>query len=157
MSKKENESWDSPENEVQSNWMKFNVPMEDKIFGVLLSKEQVTSQMQGREGQKVWRYDIKATERTSFHKLDENLKLVEEAIVIEPGDIYSVGGTAVIDRQMKNIRIGQMIGLKFIEEVPAKVKGHHPAKIVKVFAPKNPDGSPLMDDAVAAEHDFNAA
>lgn len=146
MAKKEQGGWDDPENEVQSNWMKFNIPLEDKIHGTLIAKRQVASQMQGKEGQKQWQYDIKTDEATVYHKLDEAMKLVDEPIHISPGEVYSVGGTVVIDRQMQNIKIGQIVGLKFIEEVPAKIKGHHPAKIVKVYAPKGEDGSPLMDD-----------
>jgi len=158
MSKK-NESWDSPENEVQSNWMKFNVSVADspegadKIFGTLVSKRQIKSNMPGKEGEIVNVYEIKASQETTFHVLDEKKKLVEEPIIITPGDVYSVGGTKVIDNQMRNIKIGQMIGLKFIEEQPSKTKGFAPAKIVKVFAPKNDDGSPKMDEAFLAERD----
>ncbi len=144
--------WDSPENEVQSNWMKFNVPLEDKIFGTLIAKRQIKSTMPGKEGEMVNVYEVKASENTSFHVLDEKKKVVEGAVEINIGDVYSVGGTKVIDNQMRNIKLGQAIGLKFIEEQPSKTKGFAPAKIVKVFAPKNDEGGPLMDDAWLAEN-----
>lgn len=138
--------WDSAENEIQSNWMKFNVPLEDKIYGTLVEKRTMKSSMPGKEGEIVNIYEIKASEQSSFHKLDDKKKLIEEPVAINVGDIYSVGGTAVIDRQMQNIRRGQIIGMKFIEEKAAKTKGFAAAKIVKVYAPKNADGTPLMDE-----------
>ena len=147
------ESWDNESNAVKSNWMKFNVPLEDKIFGTLIAKRKVKSNLPGKEGEMTNVYEIKASEATVYHMLDETKKLVEEPIQINPGDIYSVSGTAVIDRQMQNIRIGQVIGLKFIEEKPSKTKGFAPAKVVKVYAPKNDDGSPKMDEEFLAERE----
>lgn len=142
---KNKDSWDSPENEIQSNWMKFNVPLEDKIHGTLIEKRTMKSTMKGKEGELVNIYEIKADEESSFHVLDDKKRVVDEPVTINVGDIYSVGGTAVIDRQMQNIKKGQIIGLKFIEEKPSQTKGFAPAKIVKVYAPKGEDGKPLMD------------
>jgi len=146
MAKKQS-GWDSEENEVKSNWMKFNVPLEDKIHGTLIGKRTMKSTMQGKEGALVNVYEIKADEESVYHGLDEKKKLIEEPNPIKVGDIFSIGGTAVIDRQMQNIRVGQIIGLKFIEEKPSKTKGFNPSKIVKVYAPKGDDGEPLMDEA----------
>src|SRR3990167_2329717 len=100
---KKSTSWDNEANEVTSNWVKFNVPLEDKIFGTLINKKQVKSAMPGKEGQLTNVYDIKADEG-SFHTLDEKKKVVPEAVVINPNEFYSVGGTVVIDRQMTNIQ-----------------------------------------------------
>lgn len=150
--KEETGGWDSPENEVQSNWMKFNVPLEDKIHGTLVAKRVQKSSMAGREGEKQNVYDIKADEATTYHKLDEMKKLIDEPITINPGDIYSVGGTSVIDRQMQNIKVGQVIGMKFIEETPAKTKGYNPAKVIKVYVPKDENGQPLMDEEFLAQN-----
>ena len=142
MSKK---GWDDDSNAVASNWMKFNVPLEDKVFGTLIEKRTMKSTLPGAEGKVVNVYEMKVDE-ASFHTLDEKKRVVEEPIVLSSGDFISVGGTAVIDRQMQNIRVGQKIGLKYIEEKPSKTKGFAPAKIVKVFAPKNEDGTPQMDE-----------
>ncbi len=133
----------SESNEVQSNWMKFNVPLEDKVAGTLINKRTMKSTLS--EGKIVNVYEMKVDEGT-LHALDDKKKVVDEPIVLQAGDFVSVGGTAVIDRQMQNIRIGQKIGLKFIEEKPSKTKGFAPAKIVKVYAPKNEDGTPTMDE-----------
>jgi len=139
--------WDSEENAVQSNWMKFNVPLEDKIHGTLIAKRTMKSTMPDKAGELVHIYEIKADEESVFHALDDKKVLIPEPRPIRVGDIFSIGGTAVIDRQMQNIKVGQIIGLKYIEEKAAKQKGFNPAKIVKVYAPKNDDGSPLMDEA----------
>lgn len=156
---KEKTGWDDPANEVQSNWMKFNVSATedpegaDKIHGTLVRHFRQKSQMADREGEMQSVYDIIADEVTTFHKLDDEKKVVPEAIVINVGDVYSIGGTAVIDRQMQNIKLGQIIGLKFIELKKATVKGHSPAKIIKVYAPKNAEGTgPLMDEAWVAQN-----
>ncbi len=145
MAKPKQSGWDSDENEVQSNWVKFNIPLEDKIFGTLIGKRTMKSTMQGKEGQEVNVYEMKADEGL-YHVLDDKKRVVDEPVIVEPGSFLSIGGTAVIDRQMQNIRVGQKIGLKFIEERASKTKGFAPAKIVKVYAPKNEDGSAKMDE-----------
>lgn len=138
------QGWDSPENEVQSNWVKFNVPMEDKIKGTLLSKTLVASKIPGQEGKKVWNYELKADEGT-YHALDESKKVIDTPIEVVPGGFYSLGGTTTIDRQMKNVQVGQKIGLKYVEDQPNKTKGFNPTKIIKVYVLKDKDGAPLMD------------
>lgn len=156
MAKKTEEGgWDSPENEVASSWVKFNVPFldedggqnpaADKILGTLVAKKKVKSTLQGKEGTDAMVYELKGDEG-SYHTLDERKKVVEPAVRVESGAFYSVGGTVVIDRQMQNVRVGQKVGLKYIEEKPSKTKGFAPAKIVKVYTPKDADGNPLMDE-----------
>lgn len=154
MAKKE-EGWDSAENEVQSSWVKFNVPMKDRILGTLIEKRSVTSSLPGKEGQKTMVYELKADEG-SYHVLDESKKVVDEPVEVVAGGFYSVGGTNVIDRQMKNVLIGQKVGLKFIEESPSKTKGFAPAKIVKVYTFKEEDGSPKMDKDWLATQSLDA-
>lgn len=131
-------------NAVVSNWLKWNVPQEDKVMGTLMAKRTMKSSIPGREGELVNIYDLKA-DYGSFHILDDNKVLVPEPVVIEPESIWSIGGTNIIDRQMTNIKVGQKVGLKFTEQVPSKTKGFAPAKIIKVFTPKNDDGSHKMD------------
>jgi hypothetical protein len=57
-----------------------------------------------------------------------------------------IGGKASIERQMANIKIGQKVGFKFVDEKPSKTKGFAPSKLIKVFTPKNDDGSYKMDE-----------
>ena len=146
-------SWDDEKNEVQTNWMKFNVPGEDRIFGTLIAKNQIKSMIPGKEGELVNVYQIQAEEGLT-HRLDDNKEVIDDPIEIGDGDIWSVGGTIVIDRQMQNIRLGQIIGLKFIGKKASKTKGFAPAKIIKVYAPRDPNGSSLMDQEWVDANNF---
>lgn len=131
-------------NEVQSNWIKFNVVGEDKVMGTLISVRTVKSQIPGQESKDVKVYDIKA-DYGSFHNVDEAKQVIPEAVNVDPESMWSIGGKDIIDRQMINVKIGQKVGFKFTEQVPSKTKGFAPAKIIKVFTPKNEDGSFKMD------------
>lgn len=143
MTTKKIDDFDSA-NEVQSNWIKFNVVGEDKVMGTLISVRTVKSQIPGQEGKDVKVYDIKA-DYGSFHNVDEAKQVIPEAVNVDPESMWSIGGKDIIDRQMINIKVGQKIGFKFTEQVPSKTKGFAPAKIIKVFTPKNEDGSFKMD------------
>lgn len=151
MSKKET-NWDDEGNEVQSNWVKFNVPMEDKIFGTLIAKRIMKSTIPGKEDEDVNVYDLKA-DMGSFHELDDTKKIIPEAVTVNAGEIWSIGGKTGIDAQMRNIKIGQKIGFKFIDEKPSKTKGFAPAKNIRVYAPKNEDGTPQMDEEFLAQQE----
>lgn len=143
MTTKKIDDFDSA-NEVPSNWVKFNVEQEDKIMGTLVAVREMKSTLPGKEGELVKIYEIKA-DYGSFHEQDEKKKVIPEPIVIEEGSFWSIGGKPIIDRQMTNVKVGQKVGFKFTEEQPSKTKGFAPAKIVKVFTPKNDDGSFKMD------------
>lgn len=143
------ESWDDEGNEVASQWVKFNVPMEDKIFGTLIAKRQMKSSIKGKENEDVNVYDIQA-DLGSFHEADENKVVIPTPITVNAGEIWSVGGKVGIDAQMRNIKLGQKIGFKFIDTQPSKTKGFAPAKNIRVYAPKNEDGTPQMDDEFLA-------
>jgi hypothetical protein len=137
--------WDSPENEVKSNWIKWGVPMEDKLLGTLTRKWQSESQFDGKKGEMQNNYDFKI-EAGSFHDLDDSFKPVKDPTVLVAGDIWTVGGRVSMDNQMTNIKVGQIIGLKYVEEKKGK-KGRYPAKIIKVYVLKNDDGTLKMDTA----------
>ena len=137
--------WDSEENEVASNWMSWGVPVEDKIFGTLIAKRTMKSQLPGKEGELVNVYELKA-DKGFMHKLDAKKNPIEPGIEIAEGDIYNIGGKAGIDTQMRNIKVGQKVGFKFIDETESKTRGFAPSKNIKVFAPKNADGTPQMDE-----------
>lgn len=150
MTDKSPKSWDDESNEVQSNWVKFNVSHEtnkddaDKIMGTLISKRQMKSTIPGKEGELVWVYELKA-DSGSFHDIDVKKKVIEPAVIVKAGEIWSVGGKTGIDTQMRNIKIGQKVGFKFMDEKPSKTKGFAPAKNIRVYAPKGDDGQAQMD------------
>ena len=100
MAKAKTTSWDDESNEVKSQWARFNVILEDKVKGTLISKRQIKSALPGKEGELVNVYDLKVDEGT-FHALDKKKKIIPEPIVANEGEIWSVGGKPGIDSQMK--------------------------------------------------------
>lgn len=145
MSKKNTNNDFDESNVVTSNWIKFNVTDEDKVMGTLIAKRQMKSTLPGKEGEMVWIYELKA-DYGSFHELDENKVVIPEPVIVEEGTFWSVGGKPIIDRQMQNVKVGQKVGFKFTDIVPAKTKGFNPAKTIKVYTPKNEDGTFKMDE-----------
>ena len=145
----------SEANEVPSNWVKWNVEGEDKIIGTLTRKWSVDNQFQ--PGEKVENYEIKA-DYGEFHELDAKKKLIEEPIVVKEGEMWSIGGEESIQKQMTNVKVGQKVGFKFVAIMEAKIPGHNPAKVIKVFVIKNEDGTPMVDAewlaSQAVEGDF---
>ena len=142
-------SWDDESNVVQSAWIKFNVPGEDKVVGTLIRKRQIKSTLPGEKNGKMMNvYDL-AVDEGSFHALDKKKKLIAEPIVINAGDVYSLSKESV-DIPMMNVKIGQKVGFKFVSEQENKVAGYNAAKIIKVFTPKNDDGSYKMDEEFVA-------
>jgi hypothetical protein len=138
------------ENEVKSNWVKWGNPGEDKVWGTLISKKTVKSTFPGKENEDVNIYELKA-DYGSFHATDGK-KVAEEETVLGEGEIWSIGGKPMIDRQMTNIKIGQKIGMKYIEDKPAKTKGFADSKIIKVFTQGEMDEEWLAEKT--AENDL---
>src|SRR3990167_3490649 len=96
------------ENAVPSNWITWGVPVEDKIFGTLIAKRTMKSTFPGKEGELVNIYEMKA-DYGSYHQVDEKKNPIEPAITINEGEFYNIGGKAMIDRQMQNIKVGQKV------------------------------------------------
>ncbi len=145
---KATKSWDDESNEVQSNFIKWGAPG-DFIVGTLMSVRKTKSTLPGKEGEMQSVYDIKARE-CEYHDIDEKKRVADDATVIEAGAVISVGGRSTIDTKMSRAKVGQIVGLKFIEEVASKTKGFNPTKVVRVYLPKNADGSFEMDEEVVA-------
>ena len=135
--------WDDPENEATNSFVSWGQPG-DFVLGTLTAVKDVKSTLPDRVGelQKVYTVKVKECE---YHTLDEKKRVVETPVVPESGTIVSVGGRAGIDGRMATVKIGQVFGLKFINEEPSKTKGYNPTKIIKVFTPKGADGSFEMD------------
>lgn len=143
-------AWDDPENEAQNNFVGFN-EIGDFILGALLSAKQVPSTLPDRQGEMQWVYEFKVREAL-YHLLDDRKNVIDEAVEPAEGDIVSVGGRKVIDSRMARVKVGQVVGLKFVEELPAKTKGYNPTKLIKVFTPKLPNGDFEFDEEVLAAH-----
>jgi hypothetical protein len=112
-----------PENEMKSNFVTWGAPG-DYFVGTLMTKRQVENNISGKtEMQTI--YEFKIAEGT-FHTLDEKKNPVMPAVILSKDEVYNVGGKLAIDQQMRNIKIGSVVGMKFIEEKPSKTKGYNP-------------------------------
>lgn len=143
MATKTKSSWDAPENEAQNNFVSWS-EVGDFIYGTLISMKEVPSTLPDKKGEMQKVYEVKIKEGI-YHTLDEKKRVVEEPITLEEGDIISVGGRKTIDSRMARVKVGQIFGLKFTEELPAKTKGYNPTKLIKVFTPKDASGNFLVD------------
>ncbi len=139
-------AWDDESNEATNNFLSWGQEG-DYVLGALLSAKQVPSTLPDKKGEMQWVYEIKVRE-ASYHILDEKKRIVPEAIEPEEGEIISVGGRKTIDSRLARVKIGQIVGLKFVEELPAKTRGYNPTKLIKVFTPKGRDGEFEFDEEV---------
>lgn len=155
MSKTTTTSWDSAENEAKNSFVSWG-KIGDFVYGTLLKVKQVKSTLPGKEGQMQNVYEVKVKE-CSYHNLDDNKQPMERPETPAPGDIVSVGGRQGTDSRMSHVKIGQMFGQKFVEELPAQTKGFNKTKVIKVFIPKDPaTGEYLMDEEYLAEQNDRA-
>jgi hypothetical protein len=135
----------SEDNEVKSAWVTWGKPG-DHVMGTLIARYERENSISGKTEMQMI-YEIKAS-KGQFHPLkqDDNGNYVPEAepVIINAEEVYNVGGKPAIDSQMRNVKIGQIIGMKFVESVPAKEKGRYPTKVVKIYT------QGLMDDEFLA-------
>lgn len=143
--KKAVSSWDSPENEAQNNFVSWG-EVGDYVYGTLIGIRRVKSTLPDRAGELQTIYDVKVKE-CSYHVLDDKKRVVEEPVVPSEGDMVSVGGRSTIDSRMARVKVGQIFGLKYVEDAPSKTKGYNPTKVIRVYTPKLPSGEYEMDDA----------
>lgn len=123
---KETEDIFNEENIPESNWFKFE-KVGDRISGEVLEVAEKKSNNPTFPDQRV--FTIKKND----------------------GNIVNVGLKTTSDYLMtrtKNVKPGDMIGLEFKAEIPAKVKGYSPAKSIEVYV-KHFDRVPEVDDEVA--------
>jgi len=120
------------ENEIKASWVKWG-KVGNKIFGTLISVREMESQLPGKKGEIVKIYEILA-DGGEFNDIDEDKKPVKEVTTIDPGTTWLVGGGVGLDNALRNVKIGQILGIKFTEEKPAKQKGFNPLKVKKVFS-----------------------
>lgn len=82
----------------------------DQVEGTLVDKRQTPDKM--NPGKMQWIYELKGTN----------------------GEIILVGGKPGIDMQMKNVRLGQVIGMRYEKDKPSTNPALKPAKIIQVYA-----------------------
>lgn len=141
--------WDDASNEATNSFVAWS-EIGDYVFGTLTAVKSVKSTLPGKENEMQKIYEVKVKEG-QYHTLDEKKRVMETPVILNEGDTVSIGGRAFTDSRMAHVKIGQMFGQKFVEETPAKTKGFNPTKVIKVFTPKNPDGTFTMDEEFLAE------
>lgn len=143
-------AWDSDENEATNNFLKWG-DVGDYVLGTLISKKQVPSTLEDKKGEMQWVYELKVKEG-EYHDIDPKTKgPTGDAIVLNEGDIINVGGRSMYDSRMARVKIGQVVGLKFTEVLPAKSKSRSDTKLIKTYTPKGDDGEFEMDTVFLAE------
>ena len=100
----------SDENKVTGNWVKLT-EVGQEFQGTLVDVRKATDQY-GKE------------------------QTIYEFLTAE-GEYRPFGSKSAIDAQMKHVKLGQIVGLKFVSETPAKTAGYKPTKIIQVFTNKN--------------------
>lgn len=87
-----------------------------------------------KEMQKVYEFKMQGG---SFHGIKETAPgrydPEEQSTEIQAGEYYSYIGKEVIQSQMRNAKIGQIIGMRFAEEKPPTTPGYSSTKIIKVY------------------------
>lgn len=142
--KKGGKGWDDESNEATNNFFKWG-DVGDFILGTLMTKKQVPSTLPDKKGEMQWIYEIKVRQG-EYHDEDETVTLNE-------GDVINLGGRVMYDSRMAKVKIGQIVGLKFTEELPPKTKGYNKTKLIKVYTPKGDDDEFEMDAEVLAQQE----
>lgn len=154
-------AWDDEENEVSSNFISFAVSNADSdgegdfVYGALLApRREVPNKLAEKPGTMQFLYEVKVHE-CRYHKLDKKKKVIDEAIEPEAGETIVLGGKSSFDHKLAHLKVGQIFGIKFMEEQEAKTAGRNPTKIFKVFFPKDEDGEFQMDESIKTASDFD--
>lgn len=145
-------SWDDESNEADNAFVSWS-EIGDFVLGTLVGVKETPSTLPDRKGEIQKIYSVKVRE-CSYHVLDDKKKVVPEAIEPDPGSVISVGGRAMIDSRMAQVKLGQVFGLKYTEEIPSKTKGYNPTKMIKVYVPKDAHGKPEMDEEYLQEKEI---
>lgn len=153
--------WDDEENEAQSVNFKFGRPTDDdykgdRVLGTLVSKRQVPNKLSSKPGAMQWLYEVKVRE-AEYHTLDKKKNYVEPSIEIAEGEVINVYGKPFFDSRMRQVKVGQIFGLKYTGDLEARVEGYSDTKEIKVFTPKTVDGEFEMDEEWLKEHESELA
>lgn len=151
-----------PENEAKATFVKWG-KVGDWLKGTLHERRQIKSTLPGQEGKMQNIYDFYAHGGV-YH---ETIVTTDPAtggktttfkpVVLAPGALVSVGGGTVgdnknaIDNGMRNVKIGQVFGIRFTEIKPSKSKGFQDQKVRKVYPGEmDPNYTGGMEDTASA-------
>lgn len=118
------------ENKLESGRVQWG-KIGDKVSGTYIDKREIKYD----DGKTGYVYELIAS-GGEYHAISDdetgNAVIAEQATKIESGDYVRVAGKKGIDDEMKKVKIGQKVGLRF-EGMGKKVAGKKPFKDVKVY------------------------
>lgn len=107
--------------------MPINFNEDDKVADAFIKWEKVGNKVQGTLiGKRQKPNDLKPGEMQWIYEL-----------LTEDDNIVLVGGKPGIDMQMKHIKLGQIVELRYVEEKKSKRPGLSPTKIIQVYTRKD--------------------
>ena len=119
--------------EVKAGWIKFG-KVGDWIRGTLADVREMDSQMKPGEKVKVYEFVAQGGAFHYFKKESGAIVVDPEPTILDTGSIWIVGGKPGIDDKMRNVKIGQIFGMRFQEEKPNKKNpSYNPTKVIKVL------------------------
>jgi len=119
-----NKNFDDGFEKAPSNWMNWG-KIGNVIKGTLIGSYDKKDNIKGGM-QRI--YEIKVIDG-EFNAIVNKIPQ-EKATVLEKGDIYQVGGKSMIDKQMRNVKIGQKVLMRYISDF--KMEQGNVAKTVEI-------------------------
>ena len=119
-----------PKNEVKQSIIKFG-KVGDWIKGTLTDDTRIVpNKLNPAKGdQRVYEFKIKGGQ---FHDINDKV-VDDEPTVLNVGDFYVIYGNKVMQSQLKNSKIGQVIGIRFSDSKPNSQPGYDDTKIIRVY------------------------
>lgn len=116
--------------EVKTNTFKFGKPG-DWFRGTLTANDrEVPNKLSAKkEMQRVLEFKMKGG---SFHPIVNNVPQ-DAAVEVKDGDFMSVFAKPVIWNQVRNAKLGQVVGMHFAEERASTQPGMNATKVIKVY------------------------
>jgi hypothetical protein len=118
------------QNEVKTSAIKFG-KIGDWFKGTLVGNDrQVPNKLSAeKEMQTIYEFKIHGGE---FHNIVNNVP-VADTTVLKEGDFWSYFAKPAIQAQMRNAKLGQIVGMRFVEERPNSTAGLNATKVIKVY------------------------
>lgn len=118
-------------NKVKYSTIKWGKPG-DWLKGTLVDNtRQVPNTLSAKkEMQTIFEFKIHGGE---FHGINKDKTIEADPTILQPNSFWSVFAKPVLRDMLKNAKLGQVIGLRFIEEKPPKQAGLNPTKIIAVY------------------------
>src|SRR3990167_9717113 len=151
------EDFFNDKNRIKSQFYKFG-KVGDWFKGTLLSVREQVSNFPGKEGKLVKQYEFRVS-GGEYHLCDpvtkQPLPDEEGLVTLKKGEVWIVSrDTEAFDNAMRNVKMGQIFGSKFVELKQSKTKGFNPQKVTPVYAGEmDPDymGEASADDLDALD------